>query len=108
VLEDIYPGITIPTFRGEFSLSISEHLFKYLTQLAQLNPNSNFVFESSLRAIRTSFSTSLKDLSEELQKVTFLSFLHFDFEDVYSYDYNTYLFNNQNLKNYPSRYYDTI
>lgn len=108
MLEDIYPGITIPTLRGEFSLSISEHLFKYLNQLAQLNPNSKIIFQSSLRALRTSFSSALKNLSDDFQKVTFLSFLYFDYEEVCSYDYNTYLFDNQNPKNYPSRYYDTI
>ncbi|WP_068466679.1 hypothetical protein [Candidatus Protochlamydia phocaeensis] len=92
--DDTYPGITIPTLRGEFSLSISEHLFKYLNQLAELNPNSKITFQSSLRALRTSFSSALKNLPDDFQKVTFSSFLYFDYEEVCSYDYNTHLFDN--------------
>lgn len=110
ILEDMNPGLFIPTLRGEFDVHISKHLHEYLSRLAALHPCSKMILQSSLRALRHSFTSALKAISENISESTFQSFLFFDYEEIYFHDFFlTYLPDHlKDKKNYPSRYYDLI
>jgi len=98
---DEYPTLILPTSRGNFSLLVSQPLLQYLIGLAALNPDSR-LFDSSLRALRTSFNSILKTFPKSLHSTTFQSFLSFDYTEIYLHErYLSHLPKTYDLKTIP-------